>query len=332
MSNEIESLWAGLRPTGRTTVMALLEQAGQDVSYWSRNADGSAVRTPAANPNYCYDWAFGSRSEVIVLCVWYESTEVIGQDIVFESNMRKLDEDLSAVAASGNRSPQDRDRARQQAARARSFDNLVKVAFDSLLPVRLILNEGDRASEQQLGSASSEVKARALDGEPWFVHRYDDRTGQFLMVRSRRPNADLDGIESADGDDATEDERQLAAIKVRRGQADFRERLLRAWKSQCVVTRSRVVGLLEAAHIEPHAEGADYRTSNGLLLRADVHTLFDLGLLSIDEFMRVHLADEVKASEYRQYDGYQIERRPDAGADAPSIDALRERHRKFLER
>jgi hypothetical protein len=321
-----------MRPTGKKTVMALLAEAGQDVSYWSRNADGSEVKTPAANPNYCYDWAFGSRAEVIVLCVWFESIDVVGPDIVFESNMRKLDEDLSAVAASGNRSTQDRDRARQQATRARSFDNLVKVAFDSLLPVRLILNEGDRASEQELGSASSEVRARELDPEPWFVHRYDDRTGQFLMVRSRRPSGDLDGVESAEDGDATEDERQLAAIKIRRGQADFRERLLRAWKSECVVTRSRVVGLLEAAHIKPHAEAVDYRTSNGLLLRADIHTLFDLGLLSIDEFMRVHLAEDLKFSEYRQYDGRQIERRPDSGADAPSVEALRERHRKFLQR
>lgn len=332
MSEASDRPWAEMRPRGKQTVMALLAEAGQDVSYWSRNADGSAVKTPAANPNYCYDWAFGSRSEVIVLCVWYESIEQDGSDVVFKANLRKLDEDLSAVAASGSRSAQDRDRARQQATRARAFDNLVKLAFDSLLPVRLILNEGERASEEELGSVSSEVKARELDPELWFVHRYDNRTGQFLMVRSRKPGGDLDGVDTSDHADASEDERQLAAIKVRRGQADFRERLLRAWKSQCVVTRSRVAGLLEAAHIKPHADGADYRTANGLLLRADIHTLFDLGLLSIDEFMRVHLADELKMSEYRQYDGVQIERRPDTAADAPSVEALRERHRKFLQR
>lgn len=99
-----------------------------------------------------------------------------------------------------------------------------------------------------------------------------------------------------------------------------------------MVTECRVVGLLEAAHIAPHADGTDYRTSNGLLLRADIHTLYDLGLLSIDQYMRVKLPNELLLSEYRQYDGKRIERRPAKSVDAPSYDALARRHAAFLER
>jgi HNH endonuclease len=127
-----------------------------------------------------------------------------------------------------------------------------------------------------------------------------------------------------------EDVRQLRAIRVRLGQPGFRARLLAAWSHRCIVTESRVEGLLEAAHITPHAEETDYRTSNGLLLRADIHTLFDLGLLSIDQSMRIHLAAELLASEYRQYEGKRIDRRPEVGADSPSADALRRRHERFL--
>ena len=43
-----------LRPTRKPNVMDLLREVGHDVDYWSVNADGSMVETPAANPYYCY--------------------------------------------------------------------------------------------------------------------------------------------------------------------------------------------------------------------------------------------------------------------------------------
>jgi hypothetical protein len=322
-----------LRPKTKINVMTLLASAGHTVDHWSRNADGSKVATPAANPNYCYDWSFGSAFEGIVFCVWHEQIKIDGQALYFSENMHALDIDLSAVASSSARSPKDRDRARQQATRARNFDALVRIAFERLLPVRFILNEGNRASSEELGASSSEVSKRALDVEPWFVHDYNERTGVCRIVRSIKPARDIvdERDESLDADyRGPEDARQLKAISVRRGQRDFRDRLLAAWKRRCVVTECRVEGLLEAAHIIPHSEITDYRTSNGLLLRSDIHTLYDIGLLSIDQLLRVHLASELIASEYKPYEGKRIERRPDIGADAPSQEALMARHANFL--
>ena len=323
-----------LRPRTKTNVMALLAAAGHSVDHWSRNADGSPVAIPAANPNYCYDWSFGSASEGIVLCVWHESIQIGNETLFFAENMHVLDIDLSAVASSPGRSPKDRDRARQQATRARGFDALVRVAFEKLLPIRFILNEGNRASSEELGAASSEVSKRTLDAEPWYVHEYNERTGDCRIVRSVKPARDIvdEGDEGEDVDyRGPEGKRQLKAINVRRGQREFRDHLLAAWKRRCVVTESRVEGLLEAAHIVPHSEVTDYRTSNGLLLRAVIHTLYDIGLLSIDQHMRVHLAPALTTSEYNPYEGKRIERRPEVGADAPSQDALKVRHAKFLE-
>jgi hypothetical protein len=323
-----------LRPETKTNVMALLASAGHNVDHWSRNADGSPVATPAANPNYCYDWSFGSASEGIVLCVWHEQIRIDNEALYFSENMHALDINLSAVASSSGRSPKDRDRARQQATRARDFDALVRTAFEKLLAVRFILNEGNRASSEELGAASSEVSKRALDTEPWYVHEYNERTGDCRIVRILKPARDIvDGESEGLGADyrGPEDARQLKAISVRRGQRDFRDRLLATWKRRCVVTECRVEGLLEAAHIIPHSEETDYRTSNGLLLRSDIHTLYDIGLLSIDQHMRVHLAPALMASEYKPYEGKRIERRPEVSADAPSQDALKARHAKFLE-
>lgn len=323
----------GLLPTSKTNVMTLLRDAGHEVEYWNRNADGSAVAKPAANPNHCYNWSFGSASEVIVLCVWHSSLRVDKDRIVYVGNMRRLDEQLSAFAMAGGRSPKDRDRARQQATRARAFDSLMHTAYDKLLPIRLIFNEGGQTKPEQLGAESSEVSLRSLDPENWYAHGYDENTGNALLVRGVPPTRDIADVTS--GSDETyrgsESERQFKAILVRRGQRDFRDRLLRAWSRRCVVTECRVEGLLEAAHIVPHADETDYRTSNGLLLRADIHTLYDLGLISIDEYMRIHVVASIRVSEYAKYEGKQIERRPDAGADAPSAEGLRKRHQKFLE-
>lgn len=77
------------------------------------------------------------------------------------------------------------------------------------------------------------------------------------------------------------DERVLSEICTRRGQAPFRNALLAAYGC-CAISKCNDVDALEAAHLRPHSEGEDYRTSNGLLLRADIHTLFDLRLISID--------------------------------------------------
>ena len=196
----------------------------------------------------------------------------------------------------------------------------------------MIVNEGNEASREQLGVETSTVFLRELDFEPWFVHRYDDATGECRIVRGIRPTDDLAGRDSLtrEGFRGPDDAVQLRAIRERRGQGAFREMLLSAWSRRCVVTECHVVELLEAAHIVPHAAETDYRTSNGLLLRADIHTLFDLRLLSIDSYFRVYLAPPLLNSEYAKLHGKRIERRPKS-ADAPSPEALQRRHESFIQ-
>lgn len=311
--------------------MELLRQVGHDVSYWSRTKDLNPVEAPAANPSYCYDWSFGSTREQIVLCVWHDSIEAEGDLLVFRENMRQLDDELSSLAISRVRTQKERDRARQQAARAREFDSLVRIAFDRLLPVRLVINEGDRTDREKLGEGSSHVHKRALDPEAWYVHNYDELTGDTRLVRSLLPARDIVDSNAEEAEESEQqDAQQLRAIQVRRGQRDFRDRLLAAWKRRCLVTECRIEALLEAAHITPHAIEPNYKTSNGLLLRADIHTLYDLNLLSIDEYMRIHLAPSLRHSEYKQFDGKRIERRPDQGSDSPASASLKARHEEFL--
>lgn len=71
------------------------------------------------------------------------------------------------------------------------------------------------------------------------------------------------------------------AIKTRQGQGDFRRKLIQAYEGRCAVTGSRALSVLEAAHIHPYTGPHTNRVFNGLLLRADIHTLFDLDRLTI---------------------------------------------------
>jgi hypothetical protein len=78
------------------------------------------------------------------------------------------------------------------------------------------------------------------------------------------------------------DERLLQAIWTRRGQADFRAKLLVAYDRRCAITDCHAEEALEAAHVIPFASDQNYEASNGILMRADIHTLFDLFLVSIE--------------------------------------------------
>jgi hypothetical protein len=121
---------------------------------------------------------------------------------------------------------------------------------------------------------------------------------------------------------------RLGLIKTRQGQDVFRSSLLKERGKKCEVTGTDVSALLEAAHIIPHAEGANYNTSNGLLLRVDIHTLYDSNLLSIDENLIIHLAPSIlKLKEYSEYQGKKIK---SLNTTKPFREALKRRHKHFL--
>ena len=77
--------------------------------------------------------------------------------------------------------------------------------------------------------------------------------------------------------------RNAALIKQRPGQAAFRQAAIERHNGRCVFTRTNITEVLEAAHVIPHTGAVEFeRANNSLLLRRDIHALFDLFLLSID--------------------------------------------------
>ncbi|UBX50019.1 HNH endonuclease [Providencia alcalifaciens] len=124
--------------------------------------------------------------------------------------------------------------------------------------------------------------------------------------------------------------RALQHVVVREGQQAFRLKLLTAYSSKCAVTGSKIIELLEAAHIRPYQGRWHCHASHGLLLKADIHTLFDKGLLWINDDYTVQLADSLLDSEYAEYHGKSL-LLPKNKSDMPSVADLT-LHRDFFGR
>ncbi len=148
------------------------------------------------------------------------------------------------------------------------------------------------------------------------------------LSRFKREENRLMQLGEFDPNDLTDArKRTVANIVRRRGQPGFRRQLLKLYKSQCAISGCTVEEALEAAHIVPYSGEDTNHPANGLLLRSDLHTLFDLGLIAIDtEKMTVLLSSELTGTQYEKYSGVNL-RLPEQAAFQPSVKALDE-HRK----
>lgn len=118
----------------------------------------------------------------------------------------------------------------------------------------------------------------------------------------------------------------MRSIAVRRGQPKFRKTLLEAYGGACAVTGSTTTAVLEAAHIIAYKGPQTNHVRNGILLRADIHTLFDLGLLEIHpDSLVVSVHHTVSDPYYQQYQGRKLTV-PLLTASRPDSEALRKRY------
>jgi putative restriction endonuclease len=70
-------------------------------------------------------------------------------------------------------------------------------------------------------------------------------------------------------------------IRPRLGQGAFRLVVTDLYRRRCAITKERTLPALEAAHIRPYADGGEHSPSNGILMRRDIHSLFDQGYVTI---------------------------------------------------
>lgn len=116
-------------------------------------------------------------------------------------------------------------------------------------------------------------------------------------------------------------------ITPRLGQGAFRVAVTEAYKRQCAITSGKVLPALDAAHIKPYGDGGEHIKSNGILLRKDIHSVFDAGYVTIKDDFTFAVSKKVKevfnnGEEYLRLHGADL-RRPDRKVDWPDTDLLR---------
>jgi len=147
----------------------------------------------------------------------------------------------------------------------------------------------------------------------------------------------LKGLEMGEGGHVKR-EQGLAAVpsgeryaysrqKHRLGQGAFRALVADAYHDRCAITGERTMPVLQAAHIKPFSEDGPHEVTNGLLLRSDMHTLFDAGYLTVTPDLVIHVSHRLhddfnNGRVYYAYQGRRLAVVPDSSQLRPSRDYL----------
>jgi putative restriction endonuclease len=83
-------------------------------------------------------------------------------------------------------------------------------------------------------------------------------------------------------------------IRPRLGQGAFRVEVTDAYFRRCAITGEKTLPALEAGHIRPYAKSGPHEIRNGLLLRSDLHNLFDLGYLTVTLDYKVKVSRRIR--------------------------------------
>ena len=127
-----------------------------------------------------------------------------------------------------------------------------------------------------------------------------------------------------------------ALTKVRIGQGAFKALVTQAYDKKCAISGEKTLPVLEAAHIQPFSQAGPNSLGNGLLLRSDLHKLFDRHHLTIDADDRIirvssRIREEFQnGKEYYRFDGQPLRVLPKSLLDQPAKQYLEHHNRLFM--
>lgn len=145
---------------------------------------------------------------------------------------------------------------------------------------------------------------------------------QAIAMNNKVMDSALSGQES--------DETRFGAeylTRGRLGQGAFRVLVTDAYQRRCAVTGEKTLPVLEAAHIRPFASSGPHRVSNGILLRSDLHKLFDLGYVTVTPSLRLEVSSRLREEwqngrVYYEHHGQELGYRPADEASLPGKEYL----------
>lgn len=115
--------------------------------------------------------------------------------------------------------------------------------------------------------------------------------------------------------------------RARLGQGAFRAMITEAYHHRCCITGENTLPVLEAVHIKPVTQEGNHRIQNGLLMRADMHILYDRGLIGVTPDYEVRVSDLIReqwvnGKVYYMHDGEQLRSLPNDPSLHPDRDLL----------
>jgi putative restriction endonuclease len=116
--------------------------------------------------------------------------------------------------------------------------------------------------------------------------------------------------------------------RSRLGQGAFRVLVIDAYQRRCAVTGEKTLPVLEAAHIRPYANQGPHQVSNGILLRSDLHKLFDVGYVTVTPELTLEVSPRLREEwhngrEYYAHHGQPLSFMPTEASNRPRAEYLR---------
>lgn len=171
-------------------------------------------------------------------------------------------------------------------------------------------------SRLQSGINTPRTGYRFIDDAEWSVvcERFLDLMSRAIKAHTTDDEAGHPRVEARDDDGGT----VMTRRKARRNQSRFRLNLMELYDSACAISGEWVVEVLEAAHIVSHSETGLNHTGNGLLLRSDLHRLFDSSLIAVDpKSLNIVVSPILAETEYQRLSGKKLRSRIDGSGPDP---------------
>ena len=160
----------------------------------------------------------------------------------------------------------------------------------------------------------------------WEINKSATGHRQIPLIKNKVDETTLSkNIRQAKNDDINK--KVLRNYRQRKGQKKFSDNLFIVYEGKCCITGCTLKSVLHACHIIPHAQSGNNNTTNGLLLRSDIHDLFDLHLIGIHPTtLKIHVKKQLKNTEYASLQGKILLIRP---TEEPNKEALKKRWKLF---
>jgi putative restriction endonuclease len=155
-------------------------------------------------------------------------------------------------------------------------------------------------------------KSFALNTVTFKTYSTDDFEGRQLWeaVVAKLPNTQEEPLEATDRSEVSDQDQARYGdpilVRPRLGQGAFRILVTDNYARRCAVSGERTLPALDAAHIRPYADGGAHRVSNGVLFRRDIHSLFDLGYVTISPDLKFEVSRKIREEYENGRDYYSL--------------------------